>query len=96
MAFVSDSVKDITINSLNFDTSLNILHGRFGMIVLRKLEDKGYIEFINVMYKIDSEIIPESSNEGRFNNFIRRKALQRFYKEGLIKSINFVLAVSEY
>lgn len=95
MAFVSDSVKNITTNSLNFDTSLNILHGRFHMTVLRKLEDKGYIEFISVMYKIDSEIIPEPSNERRFKNFIRMKALQRFYKEGLITFINFVPDESE-
>lgn len=90
LSFVSDSVENITIESFNFDTSLSILHGRFHMAVLRKLEDKDYIEFINVMYKIDSEIIPESSNEIRFKNFIRMKVLQRFYKEGLITFINVV------
>lgn len=63
------------------------------MVVLRKSEDEGYTEFINVMYKIDSEIIPEWRNElskRSFKNFIQMKALQRFYKEGLITRINVV------
>lgn len=68
------------------------------MIVLRKLKDEGYIEFINVMYKIDSEIIPECGYEStnkRFPNFIKMKALRRFYKEGLITFINVVPDVPE-
>lgn len=63
------------------------------MFVSRKLKDEGFIEFINVMYKIDSEIIPECGNESskrRFPNFIKMKALRRFYKEGLITFINVV------
>lgn len=77
----------------NLHISLGKLHGQFDVVVLRKSEDEGYTEFINVMYKIDSEIIPEWRNElskRSFKNFIQMKALQRFYKEGLITRINVV------
>lgn len=51
------------------------------------------MEFIKAMYKIDSEIIPMCitvSGNKRTKNFIQMKALQRFYKEGLITRINVV------
>lgn len=64
------------------------------MVVLRKSEDEGYLEFINVMYKIDGEIIPKCRNEliekRRLMNFIQMKAMQRLYKERLIRFINVV------
>lgn len=68
------------------------------MFVLRELKDEGYIEFINVMYKVDSETIPECRYESkyrRFQNFFKMKALRRFYKEGLITFINDVPDVPE-
>lgn len=43
------------------------------MVILWKLEDEGYVEFIKVMYKIDSEIIFECRNkfgDKRIENFI--------------------------
>lgn len=84
----TDFVSDSFVNKeWDFKISLSNLHGQFGVVILRKSEDEGYVEFIKAMYKIDSEIIPECRNkfgDKRIENFIRKKALQRFDKEGLI------------
>lgn len=81
-------------NNWIFQNSHGKLHGELHMIVLRKSEDEGYLEFINVMYKIDGEIIPKCRNEliekSRLMNFIQMKAMQRLYKERLIRFINVV------
>lgn len=94
ITFASHSIEYKT--ELKFDTSFSNLHGRYGVIALWKSEDGGYMNCINVMYKIDSGIIPECRNNlctDRLQNFIRTKALQRFYKEDLITSIKVVLDV---
>lgn len=93
----SDYVENSKVD-FKSDTSFSNLHGRFDVVVLRKSEDGGYMQFINVMYKIDSEIFPECSKKlchKRLRNFMKTKALHRFFEEGLITFINVVPDVPE-